>query len=348
VRVARALKTLPVVRDVFGTGELSYSKVRAITRVADAATEAQLVEFARHATGSQLERIVGGFRGALEATVDRSARQQLTQKLGWYWDEDGMLVMHGRLMPEDGAAVIQALQAAEERVPEAVTTDLGAPARKAQALVLVAKCAEPEQAPPCELIVHVDADTLAADRVRERSELEAGATLAPETVRRLGCDAAIVTIVERDGTPLSVGRRTRAIPPALRRALRSRDHAGCRFPGCTHSRFLHAHHIKHWAHGGTTELSNLIQLCSHHHRLVHEGGYGVSCDQDGRIRFTEPNGWDIPNAPPCESAHGVSLEQRNQARRLRIDDRTCVPKSAGQPCDYGIAVEGLCRLALGP
>ena len=84
--------------------------------------------------------------------------------------------------------------------------------------------------------------------------------LAPETARRLACDASIVRLIERDGRPLSVGRKTRSIPPALQRALHARD-GGCRFPGCGSRRFVDAHHIAHWAHGGATELANLVQLC---------------------------------------------------------------------------------------
>jgi hypothetical protein len=347
VRVARALRILPEVRGAFGSGELSYTKVRAITRVADDSTEARLVEFAREATGQQLDRIVGGFRGALEATVDRAAAQEMKQSLECHWDEDGMLVVRGRLTPEDGAALMSALEVAQDQVPEAVVTDLGTRARRAQALVVLARGSS-EQAAPCELVVHVDAETVSGDRVRERSELESGPVLAPETIRRLGCDAAVVEIIERDGEPLSVGRRTRVIPPALRRALRSRDDARCRFPGCSHRRYLHAHHVIHWAHGGRTEMSNLVQLCSHHHRLVHEGGYGVSPAPDGHFRFTEPGGWEIPDVCKGEPAGGHGIEQQNRQRRMRIDDRTCVPRSGGGPCDYGIAVEGLCRLALGP
>lgn len=136
-----------------------------------------------------------------------------------------------------------------------------------------------------QLVVHVDAETLAQDRIVERSEIEEGPALAPETVCLLGCDAMLERIVERDGKPLSLGRRRRTIPPALRRALRARDYC-CHFPGCTHSRFLHAHHIHHWARGGPTNLDNLVQLCSYHHRLVHEGGYHI--EHAGALRRLLP------------------------------------------------------------
>jgi hypothetical protein len=183
------------------------------------------------------------------------------------------------------------------------------------------------------MVVHVDAETLAGDEVRSCSELaDGGQVLAPETVRRLGCDAALVRIVERDGTPLSVGRRTRTIPPALRRALRARDH-GCRFPGCTHERFLHAHHIHHWARGGATKLENLVQLCSYHHRLVHEGGFQVERTGGPGVRFRRPDGCVIPDVPASARPRGV---------RVSVNAKTCMPLSAGEHLQYDHAVTVLC------
>jgi hypothetical protein len=194
-------------------------------------------------------------------------------------------------------------------------------------------------------VVHVDAATLASDDVVERSELADGPTLPPETVRRLGCDAAVVRIVERDGQPLTVGRRTRTVPPALRRALRSRDD-GCQFPGCTHQHFLHAHHIQHWARGGPTTLENLVQLCSYHHRLVHEGGFRVERSGQGAVRFRRPDGRTIAPAPECASVLGGSLTEQHRARGVVVDASTCRPLSAGDRLDYGLAVDVLLPRAL--
>jgi Domain of unknown function (DUF222)/HNH endonuclease len=191
----------------------------------------------------------------------------------------------------------------------------------------------------------VDAETLAADEVKERCHLADGPTLSPETVRRLGCDAGVVRIVERDGRPLTVGRRTRTIPPALRRALRSRD-AGCRFPGCAHERFLHAHHIRHWAKGGPTTLENLVQLCSYHHRLVHEGGFRVESSGRGAVRFRRPDGRVVAPAPECRRVRGPALGEQHRARGIEVDQNTCRPLSAGDRLDYGLAVEVLTARAL--
>ena len=121
-----------------------------------------------------------------------------------------------------------------------------------------------------------------------------GPALALETVRRLGCDCTVVGIVEgRDGEPLNIGRKSRSIPPAIKRALRARD-GGCRFPGCDRTRFCDGHHVKHWADGGETKLGNLVTLCGFHHKLVHEGGFGVTVTDDGVFVFTRPDGKRIP------------------------------------------------------
>ena len=143
-----------------------------------------------------------------------------------------------------------------------------------------------------EIVVHVEAEVLADGR-SGRCEIEHRTAIAAETARRLCCDAGIVPVVDGpNGEPLSVGRRTRSIPPAVRRALSNPDR-GCRFPGCTATHRLHGHHVKHWANGGETSLDNLILLCPTHHRLVHEGGFDVQRLDDGAFRFTNPHGLTI-------------------------------------------------------
>ena len=169
----------------------------------------------------------------------------------------------------------------------------------------------------------------------------------------------MIGVVEgKKGEPLAVGRRTRAVPPAIRRALRVRD-GGCRFPGCDRSRFVHAHHVQHWADGGETKLDNLVTLCSQHHRLVHEGGYGVRMN-NGEIEFTRPNGRAMPSAgkppgafprerhcggegstkPSCQG--GEALARSNAARGLDIDAKTARCGWMGERMDYNIAIDGLC------
>jgi hypothetical protein len=355
VRVAHRLQELPLVREAFSRGELSYCKVRALTRAATPATEAGLVEIARHATGAQLEKLIRCYSSALSATLGAAQRAQELRYLRWSWNDDGSVHIEARLPADDGGLVINALKAVQAE-PSEQEESLASPmaACRADALVALARTATAANADggaargrpdPCELVVHVDAATLASDEVVERAELADGPALAPETVRRLGCDAAVVLIVERDGSPLTAGRRTRTIPPALRRALRRRD-GGCRFPGCTHERFLHAHHIEHWARGGPTTLENLVQLCSRHHRLVHEGGFRVESSGRGMVRFRRPDGRVVAPAPDCLPARGAALREQHRAGGVAVDADTCRPLSAGDRLDYGLAVEVLLPRAL--
>ncbi|WP_249009949.1 HNH endonuclease signature motif containing protein [Conexibacter sp. DBS9H8] len=339
VRVARALGALPRLSAAFAAGRLSYSKVRALTRVAQPETEEDLLMIAEHATGAQIERLVRGYAGVIRATRAQALENAERQCLNCDWDEDGMLRISGRLTAEDGAALLGVLEAnaPDDRL-------LPASARRARAL---GRLVDAERVRGAELVVHVDVGSLPAESIVERCEVEGGPSIAPELARRLGCDGAVVTILERDGEPLSVGRRTRAIPPALRRALRSRDPV-CRFPGCTHTHFLHAHHIRHWAQGGETAMSNLIHLCSEHHRLVHEGGYAVDRDRRGHPRFWAPGGRPIVDGSELGRPSGRSLHTLNGERGVVTDAESPRPLSAGDGLDYGIAVEGLARKWLPP
>ena len=186
------------------------------------------------------------------------------------------------------------------------------------------------------MIVHVDATTLADHNDSGRCELENRSPLIPDTARRLACDGAIIRLLERDGATIDIGRKTRAIPPALQRALSARDR-GCRFPGCTASRYVDAHHITHWANGGHTKLANLIQLCRHHHRLIHEGGYTITPTPHGH-HFHRPDGRLIPanqTLPPAPPPR----------HHANIDHRSCRSLSLGQRLDLDLGVQALLTLS---
>ncbi len=238
--------------------------------------------------------------------------------MDYHFDEDGSLFLRARLAAEDGTVLVKAMDAARERVLErrreeraaAASTENEAPADhvlpprslKVEALLDLAEAAlaappDVERIEPAQVVVHVDADALTADG-RGRTELEDGPVISPETARRLGCDAEVVARIERDGLPVSVGRKRRTVPPALRRLLEARDRETCCFPGCERQRHLQAHHRRHWAHGGETSLDNLVLLCFHHHRLVHEGGYTIEGDGDGGLQFRNRHGVLCSNAPP--------------------------------------------------
>ena len=188
-----------------------------------------------------------------------------------------------------------------------------------------------------EIVVHVEADVLADGRAG-RCEIEHRTAIAAETARRLCCDAGIIPVVDgANGEPLSVGRRTRSIPPAVRRALASRDR-GCRFPGCPATHRLHGHHVKHWADGGETSLDNLILLCPTHHRLVHEGGFDVQRLDDGVFRFTNPHGVTICPPKRRETSSPDTVVIQNEAVGLAIDCETATAHWHGECIDYDHAL----------
>ena len=353
VRVARALEALPAIGAAMARGELSYSKVRALTRVATEQTEDTLLMIALHGTAQHVEAVVRGYRRASRAgELELEARQHAGRALRWWHDEDGALVLQARLTAEGGAIVLRALQAAMEGdVPAGTPTAPAEPAdthaqRRADALVRLAErgLAAGERAPSGAarplLVVHVDAVTLAAD-APGRSGPQHGPVLAAETVRRLGCDASLQAIVhDARGRVLDVGRRTRSIPAPIGRALEARD-AGCRYPGCTERHRVDAHHVRHWAHGGATRLSNLVLLCRRHHRRVHEGGAAVRMTDDGVAVFTDARGRRIEAAPAMAgSAEAIVADHARHGPA--IGPQTATGRWRGERLDLGLAVAGLC------
>jgi HNH endonuclease len=157
--------------------------------------------------------------------------------------------------------------------------------------------------------------------------------------------------MQRDaaGRLLEVGARTRTIPPALRRALHHRDR-GCRFPGCGLA-LGQGHHLRHWAQGGPTTLSNLALLCRRHHRAVHEEGYQVERQADGALQFRRPDGQPLPEIPPPAAVPADPvhvLRGEHVARGLDIDARTACAGWLGERLDVGWAIDVLHPLAAGP
>ena len=357
VRVAHALETLPLISAAMARGEVSYSKVRAITRVASPATEEYLLSIAVHGTAHHVETLVRHYRRAQEAEeLSREAQQHATRGLRYYHDEDGSLVLKGRLPAEVGALFLRAIDAAVEQLPQAdvsaETSGEARPtpaARRVDALAAIAESFLKHGAEALsggerqQIVVHVDAATL-KEGAAGRCELEDGPALAAETARRLACDASVITILEDEhGTPLDVGRKTRSIPPAIRRALNARDR-GCRFPGCTHKRYVDGHHIHHWAHGGETKLSNLLTLCRFHHRQVHEGRVLTRILDDGAVRFLKPDGEAFEGVAPDHTrplADWTQLVAAHRATEIRIDRNTAETRWRGEPMDYGLAIDGL-------
>ena len=351
VRVAHALVGLPKIAASMARGELSYSKVRALTRVACPATEDHLLMIALHGTAHHVERLVRGFRRAMDAQeLAREAEQHAERSVTYGYSQDGSLILKCRLPAEAGALLIAALDAAMETLPAQEISacveeerPIGYPARRADALSVLAQsflAATATSSPAGErfqVIVHVDAETL-RQRAAGRCEIENGPSLPAETARRLACDSGLLRILENEqGEPLNVGRKTRSIPPAIRRALNSRD-GGCRFPGCTHRRYVDAHHIEHWADGGQTKLSNLVTLCRLHHRLVHEGEISIQVLPDGSWRFVHPDGrhFEIVRCfAAADDWEDFDVQPNAAATRWR-----------GERMDYDLGVWVLCNQAL--
>jgi len=296
VRVAHALKTLPATAGAFSCGELSYSKVRALTRVADRNNEEELLTFASKTTAARVEERCRELRCGMEASVSEANRAYSERSLTMRRDsERGTMTITVELPLESGELVDKALDRAREasgsQGPELAKESWAA--QQADALVAMARAyltghreASTGGSEGYQVTVHVDRAALADGRGRSG--------LPIESVRRLACDSDTVVIVEDEhGDPLSVGRKTRTVPTAIKRALRARDKS-CVFPGCANRRFVDAHHIKHWSAGGETSLDNLMLLCSRHHRLVHEGGFRIDKDYRDRWIFKRPDGRAVP------------------------------------------------------
>ena len=349
VRVAKALASLPLVSATMHRGAISYAKVRAITRVATPATEASLLDLALAGTAAHVERFVRAWRRVDRVQEARDTEvRHLRRELSTWVDDDGMVVIRGRLTPELGAVVQRALEAASDRLlreaagapnGDAMAEELTPGQRRADALGLLAEAAlsadldrgtagdryqvvlhaeqsetasdapasRPARAAPVPDSVVTDSHprdgALESDDDAERrvfdGVLEVGdgaERVSAETSRRLACDASVVVMRhDASGAVLDVGRKTRTIPPAIRRALQSRD-TRCRFPGCT-ARRCDVHHVEHWADGGATRLENLVLLCRRHYRAVHEGGFAIAQQPDGSATFFRPDGKPLEAAP---------------------------------------------------
>jgi hypothetical protein len=360
VRVAHALAGLPKIAASMSRGELSYSKARALTRVARAATEDSLLMIALHGTAHHVERLVQGFRRAQEAEeLSREAQQHANRGVSYWFAEDGSLAIKGRLPAAAGAMLIKALDAALKTLPQneiSAKFDEERPmphaARRADALAAVAESflaqsdTSSNTADRIQVVVHVDAETLRT-HAAGRCEIEHGPAIPAETARRLSCDASLISVLENEqGEPLDVGRKTRSIPPAIRRALNTRD-AGCRFPGCTHQRYVDAHHIEHWADGGETKLSNLVTLCRLHHRLVHEGEIIVESDPGGGWRFLHPDGrhYEVIRCSKHQDYDWEDLERTHTELGIHIDSNTAATRWRGERMDYDLGVWVLCQQA---
>ena len=314
VRVARALRNLPVIRGEFGAGRLSYAKVRALTRIATPGTEAGLVELAGPMTGNQLERFARAHR-QVSAADDADAR--VRRRLAWRFEEDGSLAGTFRLPPLAGAVLLKALRAAaadREHPHDVQPPDVSA------------ETPADDPAPSAQLPGHP------ADPAR--CHVEDGPAISVTTAQVIACSATWSWMLhDSAGKLLDLGRRRRRPNAALRRAARERDKCRCRFPGCE-SRRVDLHHIQYWSHGGRTSLDNLISLCKYHHMLVHDRGHLIAAARDGTFTFYRPDGTAIPASPPLPQPDGA-IEDCHDAD---ITPETIIPPWYGERLDLDHAI----------
>ena len=191
------------------------------------------------------------------------------------------------------------------------------------------------------MIVHAEAPALAGEGAQAGCRLEDGPAICAESARRIACDASLVAIQHGREGVLDVGRKTRAVPAALRRALDLRDEGRCRFPGCENRRWVDAHHIVHWARGGETKLDNLVLLCGSHHRLVHEGGFSIARKPDGSLLFRRPDGRLVPTVPSPTGGSCADLRAGNREAGVEVLPGALRSLGGGERFDRELAVSGL-------
>jgi hypothetical protein len=313
-----------------------------------------------------LERLVRGYRRAVSLESAEAAHRD--RFLSYEWDEGGSLCIRGRLAPEDGALFLKAIEAGRDAIRNR---------EEADSMVSQGGSAEPEPGSPAcqpasvngadalmevaerslggdlagrpagdrhQVVIHADLQALTEEGAQPGCGVEDGPPICAESARRLACDASLLPIVHGPKGAIDIGRKTRAIPPSMRRALEDRDKGRCRFPGCENHRWVDAHHIVHWAHGGETKLNNLVLLCGHHHRLVHEGGFKVNRLSNGWLVFRRPDGRLVPTVPSPTSGSCSELRIRNREAGKEVVPRSLLSLGRGEAYDGELAVAGLLAL----
>jgi hypothetical protein len=362
VRVARALGEFKLIDNAFAAGELSYSKVRAMTRVATPEIEQGLLDIATHATASQIEKLAAAYR---RARVDPATPAMNVRRFVRRSDTDsGMVRIEIQLPPEQANLFWEAMNAAldagrhendsaesngsrpvedasAESLREVDSTVLQA--ERADAIVSVAQ-AYLQHSPRTlgsgyELVVLTTKDQLVHGPGGVGGFLRDGTPVPLHIARMLACDCSRVDVeTSASGEILDVGRARRTIPSAIGRALRLRD-GGCRVPGCGRKHHLQAHHIEAWAEGGKTSASNLVLLCPSHHTLVHEGQLRVGV-RDGKLEFR--NGYWLEIRPAPARGRALGREAVEAGVRGKAIEFERFPRWDGSRMDLGAAVNWMC------
>ena len=293
-KIAVRLEELPIMAGVVADGGLSFDKLKAASELATPETDGDATETALSSSTAFLQLLV---RRARRVSADDDHERRRQKQMWWRWDKDaGILAFGGRLPDVAGATVVRAIERmAEQTKTDAVRGDYPPLAeRYADALVALAgqRIAADPAPDRATVVVHADAETM-------DGELENGVQVSTNTVERLLCNARVQLVFDgRDGKPVGVGRMMRIPPPWLERLVLRRDGHQCRFPGCSHTKFLQIHHIRWWEDGGRSDASNLAAICTHHHPKIHAEDWKIDGDANGTLVFSRNGHRLFESRPP--------------------------------------------------
>jgi len=321
--MARALRELPVTRAGFERGELSFTQVRAITRIATPESEDSLVRIARSASGSQIERLTRGVTRARQLEADRADPEAAAHRMRTRvrYDEDGTVVVIARYPAEQAAVLLAALDAVRDQLEQSSAEDtapIDAGSAGGESSAEDSRPPRRARASAGQALLHLARQWLQAQPALTRRRARIGLTaqidplsgwarlsdgeLLPPAVAEslcatLGLPVRLRALQPTDLTRYDRRRTRRDVDQHLRDLLGVLDGQRCRFPGCPVRRHLDAHHVRWWSRGGATDLANLILLCARHHTLVHEDGFQLTLAADRTLTVTTSTGVPIPHHP---------------------------------------------------
>ncbi len=305
IRIARALRDLPEIALAHREGRLSWDQLRWVTMFATPETD---MEWAVRAPRMRPLALRDEFLRQKRVRRAQAERDHAARELHTFWDEEKRFFSFaGTVAAEQGAAFEASLRRTVERIEIDPDADDAAAARRADALLALVTSAGEAAAQPATLVVHADAEVLTGERDGEQhlSETSDGVQLHRDAVRRIACDARVLTALTRNGRAIAIRSHGRTVTPAQMEVLLFRDR-GCTYPGCGSRWFLHAHHIRHWADGGKTTLDNLTLLCGSHHRRLHDGGWTIRGRPPDGIEFVSRTGRVFGGAPRSLAGVGLS------------------------------------------
>ena len=352
VRVAHALVEFPVIAQAMASGSLSYSKVRAITRIATQATQQALVELALAGTTNQIERLVSTHRRAAPHPDDREAAHWAQRGMWHEVQPDGSVLITLRLPPEQATSYLSSAELYAPPPEElADGTRESRAARRADGAVAMAAAAHAADAegrttsaPRYLVTLHADLDAFDGDDDGSAGQcqcdieghgdaIELPIGIASSTARRILCDADVQIVVRRNGEVVSISDRSSLVTGKLRRLVLARDRC-CQFPGCGRRAGVDVHHLQHREHKGNNDLRNLTVLCRFHHHRLHEQGWTARRVANG-LEFIRPDGVVVTAQQPAASGNATTVRAKG---RSADDGRS---KWMGDRLDVGFAFEML-------